>query len=190
MYRICKTEESAARQRMVEQCLLDLMKRKPYADISVGELAAEAGISRIAFYRYFKSKEGCLCALMDHVLIDMIHYSVPEESQDPTCDPFNLQLCAYWVHIKPFLDVLDTNSLLDLFMQRIIEHVRQDDAKRLRLTDGLSGDRFREDIVAFVVGGINIVLNYWYKNGFDRSIPEMAHLLEQLLNLQLSADLS
>ena len=62
MYKLCKTEQSAARQRELEQSLAAMMLVRRYEDISVSEFCSYAGIPRKAFYRYFSSKDGALYA--------------------------------------------------------------------------------------------------------------------------------
>ena len=51
MYKHCTTEESAQRQRQLEQCLLELMADTPYSAITIGQICQQAGISRKSFYR-------------------------------------------------------------------------------------------------------------------------------------------
>ena len=70
MYKHCNTEESAQRQRQLEQCLLVLMKERLLPQITIGDICEQAGISRKSFYRYFSSKDGALHALIDHTLLD------------------------------------------------------------------------------------------------------------------------
>ena len=60
MYKICQTEQSARRQRELEQGLLQLMLRKNYEDISVSDLCEHMALPRKSFYRYFSSKDGAL----------------------------------------------------------------------------------------------------------------------------------
>ena len=72
MYKDCITEESARRQRQLELCLQDLMLTTEYSQITISDISDRAGISRKSFYRYFNSKEGCLCALLDHAIFDEI----------------------------------------------------------------------------------------------------------------------
>ena len=38
MYKICRTEQSCKRQRILEQGLLELMLRHPFEDISISDL--------------------------------------------------------------------------------------------------------------------------------------------------------
>ena len=69
MYKLCKTEQSANRQRALEQGLLQAMLTCQYDEISVSDLCAQLNIPRKAFYRYFDGKEGALHALIDHTLM-------------------------------------------------------------------------------------------------------------------------
>ena len=52
MYKLCKTEQSARRQKELEQGLLKIMLQSRYEDISVSELCDNLNIPRKSFYRY------------------------------------------------------------------------------------------------------------------------------------------
>ena len=65
MYKLCKSEQSAARQRWLEQGLLQEMLLRRYEDISISDLCARLQIPRKSFYRYFTNKDGALFALID-----------------------------------------------------------------------------------------------------------------------------
>ena len=49
MYKLCKTEQSALRQRELEEGLLRAMLREPYESISVSELCDALGVPRKSF---------------------------------------------------------------------------------------------------------------------------------------------
>ena len=70
MYKLCKTEQSAARQRQLEQGLLQAMRTQQYEEISISDLCDRLEIPRKSFYRYFSSKDGALAALLDHTLME------------------------------------------------------------------------------------------------------------------------
>ena len=70
MYKQCQTEKSAARQRQLEQGLLQVMLKRQYEEISVSDLCDHMNIPRKSFYRYFSSKDGALYALLDHTMLE------------------------------------------------------------------------------------------------------------------------
>ena len=69
MYKLCKTEQSATRQKMLELGLLNCMLTRHYEEISVSDLCTAMDIPRKSFYRYFSGKDGALHALIDHTLM-------------------------------------------------------------------------------------------------------------------------
>ena len=70
MYKLCKTEQSAKRQREIENCLFEIMKGKHYEEITITEICERMSMPRKAFYRYFDSKEDALSALIDHSMAE------------------------------------------------------------------------------------------------------------------------
>jgi len=58
------------RERAILTTAEQLLAERPYADVSVDELARGAGISRPTFYFYFPSKEAVLLALLDAVVAE------------------------------------------------------------------------------------------------------------------------
>jgi AcrR family transcriptional regulator len=59
----------AASREVVEQIALALMLRDGYDTVSVDAIAAEAGIGRTTFFRYFGSKPGVIWAPFDATLV-------------------------------------------------------------------------------------------------------------------------
>ena len=76
MYKMCKTEQSAQRQRQLEQGLLKAMGTHHFDEISVSDLCEQIGVPRKSFYRYFSGKDGALHALIDHILLEYEGFSV------------------------------------------------------------------------------------------------------------------
>ena len=70
MYKLCKTEQSAKRQREIEGALFDLLMKKSYSDITVTEICDVLSMPRKAFYRYFDSKDDTLYALIEHTMAE------------------------------------------------------------------------------------------------------------------------
>ena len=70
MYKLCKTEQSALRQRLFEDALLAEMTQRRYEDITVSDLCRRMNVPRKAFYRYFDGKDGALFAMLDHRLME------------------------------------------------------------------------------------------------------------------------
>ena len=70
MYKLCKTEQSARRQREIESALLEIMMKKSYNEITITELCERLDMPRKTFYRYFESKDDALYALIEHTMTE------------------------------------------------------------------------------------------------------------------------
>ena len=55
--------------------LLRLMRKVPYERIKVTDIVREAGVSRMTYYRHFKTKSDVLASLIDYIIKDVIHGS-------------------------------------------------------------------------------------------------------------------
>lgn len=121
MYKLCKTEQSARRQRQIEEALLEAMLRQRYEDITVSDLCDRIGLPRKAFYRYFSSKEGALLALLDHRLME--YEDRADEGTNVREQGFLLDLnwfFAFWREQKPLLDALERSGLSGILVERAI----------------------------------------------------------------------
>ena len=79
MYKLCKTEQSAQRQRQLEEGLLTAMRTKRYEEISISDLCDQMGIPRKSFYRYFFGTDGALHALKITVKGHDVKQTVPQD---------------------------------------------------------------------------------------------------------------
>ena len=53
-------KKSQKTQLKIEQAMFELLKEKPYAELTVAEIAQRAMVSRMAFYRNFGGKDAIL----------------------------------------------------------------------------------------------------------------------------------
>lgn len=53
MYKMCKTRQSAQRQRYISDVLFQMLRKNKLDDISICSLCQKAQIPRRTFYRYF-----------------------------------------------------------------------------------------------------------------------------------------
>ena len=176
MYRHCTTEETVRRQRQLEQCLLRAMERKRYADISVLELCRDAGISRMAFYQYFDSKDDTLLALIDHTLQDCVTFGCTQAELE--------KFAIHWQLHKSLLDALQANSLDNLLVDRALLLAKSED---IDIRHQLRADRdgCGELILSFAVQGVMSVILTWHHGNYAQSTSQIAALLHRIFSQPL-----
>lgn len=186
MYKQCRTEQSAARQRLLLEGLLDAMIQQQYEDISVSCLCDRMQIPRKSFYRYFSSKEGALNALIDQALLDFESFSQTGTSSGESAQQELERLFAYWLHKRKLLDALEKSQLSGVLVNRAIG---------LSLFEGSAGRRFlpaeeqqaQEYLTLFAVSGFLSMVIRWHHDGYPLSVQQMAATSMRLISQPLSS---
>jgi AcrR family transcriptional regulator len=179
MYRHCTTEDSARRQRQLEQCFLNLLQQTPYDQISISQICDCAALSRKSFYRYFSSKEGCLCALLDHTIMDGASFYLPAESAKHQSKIIFERFFEYWQQMAPLLDVLRRDNLEIRLVERMMFYVTEEENQFRSYLGAHSGDSF--EYMTYMISGIMGLVISWHHSGYPKSAHQMADILERLL---------
>ena len=176
MYKHCNTEESAQRQRQLEQCLLDLLTDTSYASITIGQICEQADISRKSFYRYFDSKDGCLHALLDHTIMDASTYYLADAADDALA--FCIHIFEFWQRQTPLLDALERDGQSLQLLQRMIRYILEEEPDYARYV-GIPHHSVMEH-VAFIVSGVMGLVLTWHHVGYQKTAEQMGELLYQM----------
>lgn len=180
MYKICKTEQSAARQRELEQGLLRAMTNRRYEDIAIIDLCQAMGITRKTFYRYFSGKDGCLYALLDHTMMDF--FSASQEPSKKTTGSAIGDLSAFfsfWYSQQRLLNALQKSALMGTLSERALQLVNRE---RLLPRHILSWKMNHQQIAAaFAISGLYSMISMWHAQNFATPPEQMAQLATTLL---------
>ena len=180
MYKHCNTEDSARRQRQLEQCLLKLMADTPFANITIQDICKQCGISRKSFYRYFDSKEGCLHALLDHTIMDGVSFYMPDTGHIYSDLSFCIRIFEYWQQQTPLLDVLEKNGQSMQLLQRIIRYILTEEPEYARYM-GIPQEQTMEHIVYHIGGLMGLILT-WHHGHYQKTAAQMGEVLYQMLH--------
>ena len=189
MYKMCKTEQSAARQRQLEEGLLYAMGSHHYDEISVSDLCDRLEIPRKSFYRYFSGKDGALHALIDHTLLEYESFQVNSRKQEKRSYQGELErFFLFWKEQKMLLDALERSNLSGVLVLRSIEHAMSDDGTPNRfLQQDLKVSR--EYTARFAVCGLMSMVLQWHHEGYLVPTYQMAAIAVQMLTQPLFSGL-
>ena len=186
MYKLCKSEHSALRQREMEQQLLKMMGTVRYEDITVSELCTQAGFSRKAFYRYFSGKEGALYALIDHTLWELDSFPFTENTGRNASREKMVWFFQFWKNQKPLLDALDFSGISELLMKRMLVYAMSGPGViRHFLTYRNSNLAAEEYAMTFGVCGLTSIAFEWHRRGYQQSPEEIGQIALELLTKPL-----
>ncbi len=185
VYKLCKTEQSAQRQRQLEQGLLDMMHLVRYEDIMVSDLCEKMQIPRKSFYRYFSGKEGALHALIDHTMLEYEPFSHMQQKGKKRSLRLELEtFFEFWLSRKPFLDALERSNLSGLMLERAIAYSISEGVFPVRFIPG-EEMHIRQQVVMFAVCGLLSMMLQWHHGGYKESVQNMARVAKRLLNQPL-----
>ncbi len=184
MYKLCKTEQSAARQRQLEQGLLAAMLTARYEDINVSDLCQRLNIPRKSFYRYFSGKDGALHALIDHTLMEYEGFSVNLKTDRRTLSGDLEHFFEFWQVHKGLLDALQRSDMSGILVERSIDHA---------VSEAVFPGRFlpnearvvQNHVVTFAICGLMTMMVQWHRSGYRESPQSLALVAERLLTQPL-----
>lgn len=184
MYKLCKSEQSAARQRQLELGLLKAMLTQRYEDISISDLCDRMNIPRKSFYRYFSNKDGALFALLDHTLMEF------EQSPNPSNSVFGSRALGdlerffvFWYDRRDLLEALMRNRLSGMLVERATSHALHE---RLMPSYLLSKDENSQHLaLTFAICGLLSMVMQWHQNGYQEAPEQMARIASLMLTKPL-----
>jgi len=184
VYKLCKSEQSAARQRQLELGLLKAMLTQRYEDISISDLCDRMDIPRKSFYRYFSNKDGALFALLDHTLMEF------EQSQNPYDSTFGSRALGdlerffiFWYERRDLLDALMRNRLSGMLVERATSHALHE---RLMPSYLLTKDEKSQHLaLTFAICGLLSMVMQWHQSGYQETPEQMARVASLLLTKPL-----
>lgn len=184
MYKQCKTEQSAQRQRQLELGLMQMMLSRRYEDLSVSDLCDQLQIPRKSFYRYFSSKDGCLYALLDHTMMEFFESGVSTIGLIPGTPLGDLdRYFVFWKEHRQLLDALQRNGLSGILVERAMAL-----AQRERLMPGHIRSwepDLQQLALSFAVCGLLSMVIRWHEQDFRTPPAEMTRIAVAMLTKPL-----
>lgn len=184
MYKLCKTEQSAIRQRQLELGLMEAMANHHFDEISVSDLCDRMQIPRKSFYRYFSGKDGALHALIDHTLLEMEWIPEPPEGTAKRRWNHLEGFFLFWKKHKILLDALERSGMSGVLIERAIHQAVTDSNVRSRFMNRQEVVE-REHATMFAVCGLMSMVLQWHHDGYNTSAERMAFIAMQVLTKPL-----
>ena len=185
MYKLCKTEQSARRQRQLELGLLKAMQQRNYEEISISELCQSMGVPRKTFYRYFSSKEGTLYALIDHTLMEFEDFDRESRLTGKRTIQRDLErFFRFWQQNGSLIAALDKSGLSGVLFQRAVDYALTEVTSLNRFLPDESRD-VQNNAVMFAVFGLLAMVMRWHNDGYRTPVPELTEMAERLLTRPL-----
>lgn len=169
-----KTKKNAA-NLMAKECivsaLLQLIREKPLSSITISELTAKAGVSRMTFYRNYTSKEEIFSLHLKEILINYEEEDRQQQLKGIYYDHAHMIHCfQYWYKYREFFDGLIYCGFGNIFLEYLTKYIQQK-----WLTDSSTPQEYYK--LSCFAGGLYNVYIAWASNGYLESLDEIAQIL-------------
>jgi Transcriptional regulator len=161
--------------------LLELMKQKPFREISISEIAEKADLSRRTFYRSFSSKE----EVIRFHLKTIWHTGLLQLSADEDHSYFHTirWYLELWYEHRELALLLYRNDLMSLLLQEY-NHIFHEVYLLRKVNYPLAKhSEAMKYALSYSAGGLLNVLWQWASEGMQKSPEEVANLLMVAIQL-------
>jgi AcrR family transcriptional regulator len=166
-----------SRERIV-QALFALMGNDKYENISISEIAAQAGLDRRTFYRHFKVKD------------DIVIYYLKKGAKEYEAAFSKIQPFEDSAIIESFFTVCYKHKVeLALLLKQNLSHLLLAEISdkfpvyRERFAAGKELERSNiEFTLAYYIGGLWNAMNQWLLTGCNNTPSEMATIIKMILS--------
>ena len=176
----------------MSDALLDLLKTKPFAYITISEICKKAGVNRSTFYLHYENTADLLAETGQRLLDDFRSYfmvdTVALTAHFADCEEKELNFITE-EYLHPYLSYIRDNRHVfatilkhansfhfDAVFQRLFQHVFDPILHRF----GYPAEE-RIYVMMFYLSGINALVLEWLKDGCRKSIEEVSHIIRECI---------
>lgn len=165
-----KNPISIRSRKMITNALMELLKEKPYEDITVTDIAERAQLVRKTFYRNFTGKD----EIIECYFQDICKKFIYEFQKNQVCNYYEYALIVFrfWKPYGKMLIFLNKKNLFDYF-QKAFDQIAPL-ASDFFPCDDIEETRFEYYCHLYVCGGFRQILCEWLLHGTTETPETMA----------------
>lgn len=158
------------------EALLRLLETRPFEQVTIREIAQEAGIGYATFFRHHPSKDALLHELAAGQIRELLNRALPilfESDSRQSC----IALFRYVAQYRTLWSALLTGGAAATLKQEFT-----DQARRIAEAEGTGGGLIPDDLrVVFSVSATVEILAWWLKQDAPFEVERMAEILDRLV---------
>jgi AcrR family transcriptional regulator len=157
-----------------------LMEQKKYDDISISEITAKAGVSRMTYYRTYVSKED----IFKQYFLEYIDEHFPKNSQESPVfinEWLEAIVKAIQTHPNLITALKENPKLKDMAYKFFLENTQK------ILKEQYDMDTENPEIhyqISFTAGALAAVFDCWNERGQQESLPDLIHIIDKCIHFQ------
>ncbi|WP_157218890.1 helix-turn-helix domain-containing protein [Flavisphingomonas formosensis] len=167
----------------LRDALIALAGEKPFAELTVAEIAKRASVGYATFFRHFPSKEALLADIAESLILDMLALMGPLMRETET-RAASLELARFVDTQRAICHALLVGAGDAMRREITLRAIQLSAANRVDMGGDLPG----ELLSVHSVGATLNILAWWLERGTDIDAEDMAAILDRLVFKPLSPE--
>lgn len=161
-------------KKVITESLLLLMKKHPYAEITVKQILLEADISRKTFYRNFLSKDDVLNSFINTILQDYVNAIQQQQQKYSLLQTLDV-IFDFCEKNREILFILRDNRLLYLLLEKLNVLILNEHNRYVSESqeNHLESQLLTEYIIYFNIGGVWNLIVRWIENNMRDAVIDI-----------------
>lgn len=161
-------------KKVITESLLLLMKKYPYAEITVKQILLETDISRKTFYRNFLSKDDVLNSFINTILQDYVNAIQQQQQKYSLLQTLDV-IFDFCEKNREILFILRDNRLLYLLLEKLNALILNEHNRYISESqeNHLESQLLTEYIIYFNIGGIWNLIVRWIENNMRDAVIDI-----------------
>lgn len=173
-----KPEDRRVRRtrRLLKESLLELMKRKPFSEISVADIAEIADVNRATFYLHYANPMQLLQNIGEDLLThaqalldEHLQETVGSKSIRPVLEP----VLDFMITHRELCTMFFENEHESRFTENLLRLIQHNGAKTVEQQLHTGDEQRTAYLVEFVTCGLMGLIRIWFQNSMDLSKEEL-----------------
>ncbi len=167
-------------KKVIKDTFIDLLEKKDISKVTVSEICKIADINRATFYRYYLDVFDLLDKMEQEFVEEVKEAYNKEDSIDQSLSYYAIALLTICYENQKLTKILFNSTGKPYFLNSILEEAYSKCKERwTKAMPGIDDDDIEYASVYIFNGTLGIV-NYWIKCDFDKSVEEVATVIQDL----------
>lgn len=183
-------EENYSQHEYTKQCIYDalmsLMEGKELGELTITEITRRAGVSRMAYYRNFESKEDILRSYLDDLFLNYVN--TLRINGDFSFQSFILTALGIFRKHHTLMSEIKKENLESMLINQFEGYLDMLSSVIYREIHSESG--YLSYYSSFLAGGVANLILRWIGEGMLQSDAQMQRMIMDFVNLETVLNLS
>lgn len=170
-------------QKLLKDCLTDLMRQKPISKITVKELTDAADLNRGTFYLHYKDIYDLLEQIENETFDEFVEISMAHQPLDKSCRPYPLllDLFTFMEKNKEFVQLILIENRDQKFVDKLKEIIRMHCIHVWDTLFAVPSTELSEFYASYIISGCVGIIEYWMEHDAAQSPEELAQKTEAII---------